>query len=720
MWKNIKEFKDKHVSKLGSESSSAPEKKDQDLTTILDRSQRADLTVLVAEIIQSMRQVIERNYHNHTSEPDRFPPETETENRPRSSFDSLEEDSKGETKPDFVKLTANDLRDEASTLTSFDDWRDAVLLRIGEVVNRDDERHEGEESPERLEVPQESQPQLDEDERSIQKLQQVYPPVQTPLARLDKAKKLLILHTLLLLMLSLEHYNARSRVLMLYVTSSLGLDVKVLNGDEVTVARGLLDTALQLSGSGDGQGQREKGDSSRKWKVGIASVTGAVLIGVTGGLAAPLVAAGLGTVLGGLGLGATAAAGYLGALAGSGVIVGGLFGAYGGRMTGRMVDKYAREVDDFAFLPIRGSRHRSEDEKEAAQEDHRLRVTIAVTGWVTEEDNFVVPWRVIGADSEVFGLRWEMEPLMNLGNAMDLLVTSAAFAAGGQVLKKTVFASLLSAVALPLGLLKATKVADNPFSVAKVRSEKAGEVLADALISKVQGERSVTLVGYSLGSRVIFSCLQTLAKRRAYGLVESVVFMGSATPSNTEHWRRMRSVVSGRIVNVYSENDTVLALLYRTSSFQMGVAGLQPVHGVPGVENLDVSDIISGHLRYQFMVGHILRRVGLESIDKREVIREEVALEEKDRRQEQERIRNKRRAGIDENADEESARRAMETDQGAEEEARLQRQVQARTNEQLPPKPPRPTNPALEQRPKLPLRPHVPRRPVPDSSQEGL
>lgn len=720
MWKNIKDFKDKHVSKLGSDSPSASQKNDQDLTTILDRSQRADLTVLVAEITQFMRHVIETNYHNHTSEPDKFPPEKESEDKPRSSFDSQEETPNNEDKPTFVKLSANDLRDEASALSNFDDWRDTVLLRIGQVVNREEEDHE--ESPERSEVPPESQPRLDEDERSIQKLREVYPPVQTPLARLDKAKKLLILHSLLLLMLSLEHYNARSRVLMLYVCSSLNLDVKVLNGDEVTVARGLLDTALQLSGSGEGQGQRENGDSLRKWKVGIASVTGAVLIGVTGGLAAPLVAAGLGTVLGGLGLGATAAAGYLGALAGSGVIVGGLFGAYGGRMTGRMVDKYAREVDDFAFLPIRGSRHRSEDEKEAAQEDHRLRVTIAVTGWVTEEDNFVVPWRVIGADSEVFGLRWETEPLMNLGNAIDLLVTSAAYSAGEHVLKKTIFASLLSAVALPLGVLKVTRVADNPFSVAKARSDKAGEVLADALISKVQGERSVTLIGYSLGSRVIFSCLQSLAKRRAYGLVESVVLMGSATPSNTEHWRRMRSVVSGRIVNVYSDNDTVLALLYRTSSFQMGVAGLQPVRGVPGVENLDVSDIISGHLRYQFMVGHILSRVGLESIDRREVVREEVALEAKDRRQEQERIRNKRRAGIEENSDEDSARRVLESDQGAEEDARLQRQIESRTNDQLPPRlPRRPTGPEEEaQRPKLPLRPNVPRRPVPDSAQGGL
>ena len=41
--------------------------------------------------------------------------------------------------------------------------------------------------------------------------------------------------------------------------------------------------------------------SSRKWKVGLASVAGAALIGVTGGLAAPLVAAGIGSVMGGLG-----------------------------------------------------------------------------------------------------------------------------------------------------------------------------------------------------------------------------------------------------------------------------------------------------------------------------------------------------------------------------------------------------------------------------------
>ncbi|PKX99089.1 DUF726 domain protein [Aspergillus novofumigatus IBT 16806] len=678
MWKS---FKEKHASKFGGGSTEAADSdRGQDLSSILDRSQRGELTVLVALIAQRMRDAIEQNFSNGTPLPGQsanseekgtgFLPQS-TDAQDQSSPSSAAKSSR--TNPKF-----KDPETATCALSRFDDWRDSVLLRIGEVVNRDPEN--GEVQATNQNPPSEKQSQQirsKEDDRSMRKLREVFPPLETSLSQLPEAKKLLILHSLLLLVLSLEHYNAWSRVLMLYVASSLGLDVKLLNEDEVKVARGLLDTALALSSNAQTQDEPRNRDSSRKWKVGIASVAGAALIGITGGLAAPLVAAGLGTVMGGLGLGATAAAGYLGALAGSGVVVGGLFGAYGGRMTGRMVDKYAREVDDFAFLPIRGSRHRSEDEREAAQQDHRLRVTICVTGWLTEEDNFVIPWRVIGAESEVFGLRWETEPLMNLGSALDLLVTSAAWTAGEQVLKKTFLSQLLTAVALPLGLLKVARVVDNPFSVAKARADKAGEVLADALISKVQGERPVTLIGYSLGSRVIFACLQSLAKRRAFGLVESAVLMGAPTPSDTEQWCRIRSVVSGRLVNVFSENDSVLALLYRTSSLQLGVAGLQPVEGVSGVENLDVSDLISGHLRYQFLVGRILSVVGLESIDAREVAREEAALEAKDRRQVQERAHNERQAGI--MSDGRSPSQQLESQEGLHgEEDRLQKEMEGR------------------------------------------
>ncbi|KAJ5612330.1 hypothetical protein N7510_005524 [Penicillium lagena] len=698
MFKNLK-------GKHKQAKASTPESdKGQDITSVLDRSQRAELTLLVAESMESMRTQI----HEVFEAPEKTSPKTSptrstaenspTENEkqedtpqnsdtPSSENGSSQPRQSRQSAQRAAQLAAWKRRTKERALSHFDDWRDAVLLRIGEAVNKGDDSEEKQQAQKKAnEKAQTVELPLEEDPTRMEKLHEVYHPVETPLTKLPKATRLLILHSLLLLLLSLEHYNAHSRILMLHAASSLDIDINILNEDEVKVARGLLDTALALSSNPEAQQQQvKKSDGTRKWKVGIASVAGAALIGVTGGLAAPLVAAGIGTIMGGLGLGATAAAGLLGTLASSGVVVGGLFGAYGGRMTGRMMDKYAREVDDFAFIPIRGPRRRSnEKESEEARQDHRLRVTIGVTGWVREESNFVVPWQVVGADSEVFGLRWEMEPLMKLGNAIRTLVTSAAWSvAGREVLAHTIFAGIMSAVMLPLGLLKVAGVVDNPFSVAKARADKAGEVLADALIDKVQGERPVTLIGYSLGSRLIFSCLQSLERRGAYGLVESAIFMGSPTPSDADHWLRMRSVVSGRLINVFSQNDSVLAFLYRTSSLQLGVAGLQKVEGVPGVENIDMSESISGHLRYEYLLGRILTTIGLQDIDAREMEQEEAALAEEDRREEEERLRNEKKAGV-KDRESSAAKETVNSEEGVSgEDTRLQKQVETQTQENM-------------------------------------
>ncbi|KAJ5773045.1 hypothetical protein N7457_007941 [Penicillium paradoxum] len=692
MFKNLKE---KRAALFESKSSNASESdRGQDLSSILDRSQRADLTVLVAEVAESMRvgilELFEKTNPKDES-PSRSSPQSSREVDPVEDLPPLPARPHGNAAAgnsgsphQGSPVKALSTQSKVTALSSFEDWRDSVLLRVGTVVNKDDDDQQQKQGQEELKDAASSDDlPLDEDKARLAKLQEIYHPVETPLVNLPKAKKLLILHSLLLLMLSLEHYSAYSRVLMLNVASSLNIDINILNQDEIKVARGLLQTALALSADQDTKEQPKKKDDMRKWKVGLASVAGAALIGLTGGLAAPLVAAGLGTVMGGLGLGATAAAGLLGTLAGSSVVVGGLFGAYGGRMTGRMMEKYAREVDDFAFIPIRGERRRNVKEKESAEQDHRLRVTIGVTGWVKEESDFMIPWRVIGADSEVFGLRWEMEPLMKLGNAISALVTSAAWSvAGREVLSRTFFHAIMSAVMLPLGLLKVAGIVDNPFSVAKARADKAGEVLADALINKAQGERPVTLIGYSLGSRLIFSCLQSLEKRNAYGLVESVIMMGSPTPSNTEHWQKIRSVVSGRVVNVFSENDSVLAFLYRTSSLQLGVAGLQPIEGVPGVENINVSEMISGHLRYQYLLGRILTLTGLQDLDATEIEREEAALAAEDKRLEEELRENQREAGV-KDPHSSDARETLNSQDGFGEDTRLQNKVEAQTQENM-------------------------------------
>lgn len=82
--------------------------------------------------------------------------------------------------------------------------------------------------------------------------------------------------------------------------------------------------------------RQEQADAARRLRVskakrfamiGLASVGGGILIGLTGGLAAPLIGTGLASVLGG------SIAGAIGTLGGS-AIVGSLFGVAGASLTG--------------------------------------------------------------------------------------------------------------------------------------------------------------------------------------------------------------------------------------------------------------------------------------------------------------------------------------------------------------------------------------------------
>ena len=682
------------------------EDQEESLTTILNADQRSDLTLLVADATTAMRETILSSFDagaslalgasdNLLSEDDKI----RNPNLDIATTDVEQYDRERKLKEQREKeLSAPKMLElKAASLRFFDEWREGVLQRIGEVVNSketasshlmdasaaQDPAKPRQPADKKIDAQFKSSEAADE-ALSGTSLYDLYPPVSTPLASLEESHRILIVHSMLLLLLSLEHYIAPSRVLLLYLTSSLRLPLSVLTNDEEKIARGLLEAAKELSGASETQKKANENQTSRKWKVGLASVAGAAIIGVTGGLAAPLVAAGVGSVMGGLGLGATAAAGYLGTVAGSTVIVGGLFGAYGGRMTGQMMDKYAREVEDFAFLPVRGARRRFEGkEEEAASESRhrRLRVTIGISGWLTEKEEVVTPWRVIGKGAEVFALRYELEALMNLGNSMTAMVSSTAWGyAKSEIIKRTIFADMMGAL-WPLGLLKISRIVDNPFSVAKSRAEKAGEVLADALINKAQGERPVTLIGYSLGARVIYSCLTSLARRRAFGLVESVVMIGAPTPSTTAEWRTMRTVVSGRLINVYSENDYILGFLYRTSSIQFGIAGLQKVEGLPSVENVDVSEKVSGHLRYRYLVGSILKKIGFEDIELGELEKEEEALrlleEEENMRSLQAQQSKTREAGGAEDADQEAESMEKQVQE------KTQRSLLQRATEQL-------------------------------------
>ena len=61
----------------------------------------------------------------------------------------------------------------------------------------------------------------------------------------------------------------------------------------------------------------------------------------------------------------------------------------------------------------------------------------------------------------------------------------------------------------------------------------------------------------------------------------------------------------------YRPNDLVLSMVHRASNLALGVAGLSEVR-CEGVENYDVSGVVSAHHKYRHATSEVMQLIGLE------------------------------------------------------------------------------------------------------------
>ncbi|CAJ1055323.1 transmembrane and coiled-coil domain-containing protein 4 [Xyrichtys novacula] len=390
-------------------------------------------------------------------------------------------------------------------------------------------------------------------------------------------------------------YDARARVLIRHVSCLLRVLPQQLEEFEETLGERLREGGEESEEESTRRQRRERGRKLRRYLlIGLATVGGGTVIGVTGGLAAPLVAAGAGAVIG---AGGAAALGSATGIA----IMASLFGAAGAGLTGYKMNKCVGAIEEFEFLPLSSGKH--------------LHLTIAVTGWLCsgKYSSFQAPWCSLGECGEQYCLVWESRFLRDLGSAMALLLDGLVSIVAQEALKYTVLSGIVAALTWPASLLAAASVIDNPWSVCLSRSAEVGKHLAQVLRSRQQGKRPVSLIGFSLGARVIYYCLQELANDKgSEGVVEDVVLLGAPVDGSERAWEKMTRVVSGKIVNGYSRGDWLLGFLYRSSSAQMSVAGLQPINIQDRrLINVDLSSVVNGHLDYMRQMDTILVAVGV-------------------------------------------------------------------------------------------------------------
>ncbi|XP_075091392.1 transmembrane and coiled-coil domain-containing protein STS1-like isoform X3 [Nicotiana tabacum] len=406
-------------------------------------------------------------------------------------------------------------------------------------------------------------------------------------------------------------YDARHRVALRLLATWFDIKWIKVEAIETTVAC----SAMALLKEEESKEQSRSPKSSwAKWKrrgiIGVAAVTGGTLLAVTGGLAAPAIAAGFGAlaptlgalvpVIGASGFAAVASA--AGSVAGS-VAVAASFGAAGAGLTGSKMARRTGDVDEFEFKAI-GENHNQ----------GRLAVEILISGLVFKEEDFVRPWEGQYDNTERYVLQWESKNLIAVSTAIqDWLTSRLAMELMKRGAMMTVLKTLLAAFALPATLLAMTDFIDSKWTIAVDRSDKAGKLLAEVLQKGLQGHRPVTLVGFSLGARVIFKCLQILAESESNsGLVERVVLLGAPIAIKDMNWEAARKVVAGRFVNAYSTNDWMLGIAFRASLLTRGLAGIQPVD-VPGIENVDVTELIDGHSSYLWATQKILDLLELDA-----------------------------------------------------------------------------------------------------------
>ncbi|RUS15585.1 hypothetical protein BC937DRAFT_92262 [Endogone sp. FLAS-F59071] len=360
-------------------------------------------------------------------------------------------------------------------------------------------------------------------------------------------------------------YDARSRALLFCVANLIGLASHELLMVEKSIGQQLY---FQLQERRDA-GQEDSGpteDSAtimdqhasramddqerkkRKWRwfaTGMGVAGGAAIIGLTGGLAAPVVAP--------LVAGLTGASFF--ATTGGIALMTGVFG-----LTGWKMHRRTRGIKDFSFTQI--------IKDPTLPPIPSLHLTICISGYLlTSKDEVMTPWRSTFNrtldNRDVYCVEFEPEVLLALGTAFDTFIASEALKyTGAQLVGRTVLAAFFSALALPGALMKAADLIDNPWQLGVDRAVKAGLVLADVLQEHVQGRRPATLIGYSLGALVIWSALKELARLGKAGLVDTAILIGApVSAANLEQWDAVASVVARRIVNCYSEDDWVLGEL---------------------------------------------------------------------------------------------------------------------------------------------------------------
>jgi len=100
------------------------------------------------------------------------------------------------------------------------------------------------------------------------------------------------------------------------------------------------------------------------------------------------------------------------------------------------------------------------------------------------------------------------------------------------------------------------------YVIAKKNGQNLGKFIED--FKSISPKTNIKLMGHSLGSQVILSTLEYLAKKKQnYGVIDSVYLFGASitedVPSSKKYGKIIQNILEKKIVNYYAPTDNVLS-----------------------------------------------------------------------------------------------------------------------------------------------------------------
>ncbi|KKF93492.1 hypothetical protein CFO_g4154 [Ceratocystis platani] len=221
---------------------------------------------------------------------------------------------------------------------------------------------------------------------------------------------------------------------MMYLTSSLNLSLRSVQEDEVRIGRCLGKISVEFA----------LGEMARRIEEGAemprGRQTGSNRADDSEFLAGPISNSTLGRCMDSVILEGSATIELLGQLGDNGVAMGSLFAFYGARATGKTIEAYSKDIQDFALIPTHGKANKGEplmDTRDLHPHDYRLRMTFCVNGSLMGEDKAASDaWNSIGAQAEVYSLRWETNSLRSLATCLEMISDSRGWMEAKQYFTK--------------------------------------------------------------------------------------------------------------------------------------------------------------------------------------------------------------------------------------------------------------------------------------------